>query len=235
MLSYRKAVEAGANGLELDVHMTRDNVVVLLHDDLLDRTTTGHGFVWNRDYQYVKRLKTRKFLRIYRESVPRFDQVLELMMEFPYLQVMVDIKATNPLEIIDQMVADMQRYVGYDFSRQLTFGCWEKRFVRRANSMAPGFATSHISKSLDLSRDEFFDDVDNYSVRYETLVGDDGGDFLSLVRSSSRQPKRTVFVWTVNRITDMQRAISIGVDAILSDSPDICVLVRSQFQARQLI
>jgi hypothetical protein len=102
--------------------------------------------------------------------------------------------------------------------------------VVRANAVAPEFSTSHITRSLDLARDEFFDDVDNYSVRFETL-SNDGGEFMGLVRSSARLPRRTVFVWTVNRIVDMQRAISIGVDAILSDSPDICVSVRSQFES----
>ena len=48
MLAYRKAVEAGADGVELDVQLTKDGEVVVIHDERVDRTTDGQGFV--RDF-----------------------------------------------------------------------------------------------------------------------------------------------------------------------------------------
>ncbi|MFR8333024.1 MAG: glycerophosphodiester phosphodiesterase family protein [Oscillospiraceae bacterium] len=45
MLAFQKAIETGADGIELDVHLTRDGEVVVIHDELVDRTTDGVGFV----------------------------------------------------------------------------------------------------------------------------------------------------------------------------------------------
>ena len=45
MLAFEKAIEAGADGIENDVHLTRDGEVVVIHDERVDRTTDGTGFV----------------------------------------------------------------------------------------------------------------------------------------------------------------------------------------------
>lgn len=50
MLAFQKAVEAGCDEIELDVQLTKDDVVVVLHDERIDRTTDGAGYV--RDYTY---------------------------------------------------------------------------------------------------------------------------------------------------------------------------------------
>lgn len=45
LLAFRKAIETGADGIELDVHLTKDGQVVVIHDERVDRTTNGTGFV----------------------------------------------------------------------------------------------------------------------------------------------------------------------------------------------
>ena len=50
MLAFEKAFEAGADGIENDVHLTKDGVPVIIHDELVDRTTNGKGYV--KDYTY---------------------------------------------------------------------------------------------------------------------------------------------------------------------------------------
>ena len=50
MLAFQKAVEVGCDGIELDVQLTRDGVLVIIHDERIDRTTDGTGSV--KDYTY---------------------------------------------------------------------------------------------------------------------------------------------------------------------------------------
>ena len=52
MLAFMKAVEMGCDGIETDVQMTRDGVLVLIHDERIDRTTNGYGLV--KDYSYAE-------------------------------------------------------------------------------------------------------------------------------------------------------------------------------------
>ena len=50
MLSFQKAAETGCDGIELDVQTTKDGVLVVIHDEAIDRTTDGTGLV--KDYTY---------------------------------------------------------------------------------------------------------------------------------------------------------------------------------------
>ena len=50
MLAFRKAVEAGSDGIELDVQLTKDGTVVIIHDEKVDRTTDGTGDVRNLSF-----------------------------------------------------------------------------------------------------------------------------------------------------------------------------------------
>ena len=64
MLAFDKAVEAGADGIETDVQLTKDLVPVIMHDEMLDRTTDGHGFVGDYTYDELSKLNdsyTAKF------------------------------------------------------------------------------------------------------------------------------------------------------------------------------
>jgi len=56
LLSFRKALEAGADFMELDVHLSRDGHVVVIHDATLNRTTDGKGKVAEKTLEELKRL-----------------------------------------------------------------------------------------------------------------------------------------------------------------------------------
>lgn len=56
MLAFKKAIEAGANGIELDVHLTRDGELVIIHDESLERTTDGFGLVCEKSLAELKAL-----------------------------------------------------------------------------------------------------------------------------------------------------------------------------------
>lgn len=45
MLAFKKAIEAGADGIEFDVHLSKDGELVIIHDEFLDRTSDGEGLV----------------------------------------------------------------------------------------------------------------------------------------------------------------------------------------------
>ena len=50
MLAFQKAVEAGCEGIELDVQLTKDLVPVIMHDEKVDRTTDGSGYIYDLTY-----------------------------------------------------------------------------------------------------------------------------------------------------------------------------------------
>src|SRR5918997_5118102 len=101
--AFRIALEAGAGGLELDVHMTRDGHIVVIHDATVDRTTSGTGAVSEMTLDELRGPDAGYnfspdggLTRPYRgrgTKVPTLGEVLE---EFPGVAVNIDIKAGTP-------------------------------------------------------------------------------------------------------------------------------------------
>ena len=56
MLAFRKAVEAGCDGIEFDVHLSKDGEAVIIHDETVDRTTDGTGLVGEKTFPELKAL-----------------------------------------------------------------------------------------------------------------------------------------------------------------------------------
>lgn len=60
MLAYEKAIETGADGIEFDVHLTKDGELVIIHDETLERTTDGKGLVKDKTLRELKKLNASK-------------------------------------------------------------------------------------------------------------------------------------------------------------------------------
>src|ERR671911_2347933 len=101
--AFRLAVEAGAGGLELDVHMTRDGHIVVIHDATVDRTTSGTGAVSEMTLDELRRLDAGHNFspdggpaRPYRGRDVRVPTLEEVLEEFPAVAVNIEIKAGTP-------------------------------------------------------------------------------------------------------------------------------------------
>ena len=76
---YKQCIDGGIDGIEIDVQMTKDSVIVIMHDDTLDRTTTGTGLVSNYTLEQIKNLKLKSPIGVVtRQKVPTLDEVLDL-------------------------------------------------------------------------------------------------------------------------------------------------------------
>ena len=56
LLAFRKAIEQGVDYLEMDLHLTQDREIVIMHDETLDRTTNGTGFIWDKTLEELRKL-----------------------------------------------------------------------------------------------------------------------------------------------------------------------------------
>ena len=94
MLAFQKALEAGVDQIETDVHMTADGELVLIHDHRLERTTNGTGFVREHTLAEIKALdagshKGAEFAGI---QVPTFRELMELIKDHPTMTLDVELK-----------------------------------------------------------------------------------------------------------------------------------------------
>jgi len=83
MAAFQKALEEKAEGLEIDVHLTRDGEMVVLHDEWVDRTTDGSGWVRDFALEELKRLDNGRWFssRFEGQRIPTLDEVLEWILD----------------------------------------------------------------------------------------------------------------------------------------------------------
>jgi len=228
MEAFRIAVEAGAGGLELDVHLTRDGHVVVIHDPTVDRTTRGAGVVSEMTIDELRGFdagcdfspdggRTRPY-RGRGVRVPTLQEVLE---EFPGTAVNIDIKAAYPgveaavLEVLQEANAQGRALV------VSTPHAIVKRFREISGGrVSTGASRWEIGVFYVLSR-----------LRLERLLNP-AYDALQVplrhrgipvvtprfVRAAHARGVR-VDVWTINRSDEMRRLLDLGVDVIMTDRP----------------
>lgn len=78
--AFQKAVEMGADGIELDVQMTKDSELVVIHDETIDRVSNGKGWVKDYTYEELKKINFNKtHLEYTKEEIPTLEQVYRLI------------------------------------------------------------------------------------------------------------------------------------------------------------
>jgi glycerophosphoryl diester phosphodiesterase len=111
MISFQEAERVGADGIEIDIQFSKDNHIVVIHDETIDRTTNGKGFVKNYTLQELKRFNasfsfTSKWGK---SSVPTLEEVLQWM-KGNSIRLIIELKNTRfPYPGMEEKAIDMVR------------------------------------------------------------------------------------------------------------------------------
>ncbi|MEU5695275.1 glycerophosphodiester phosphodiesterase family protein [Actinosynnema sp. NPDC020468] len=212
LAAFRRAAAEGFAYLETDVHATSDGVVVVHHDETLDRTTDGHGPVAGQPWSVVSRAKVGG-----REPVARLEDLLE---ELPDALVNVDVKADSAVG----PVLEVLRRTG-STGRVCLASFSDRRLARLRAAAGPGLLTSMgprnagalwASGRVPPLRLPVHGAVAQVPVRQGRLVVVDG----RFVRAAHRRGVE-VHVWTVDAPAEMAALLDLGVDGLVTDRPDL--------------
>lgn len=227
MLSLQKAAEAGVDALEIDVHMTADGHVVVIHDDTIDRTTSGQGRV---SAMTLAELQSHdagyRFTPDGGQTFPFRGQGLvvptlaEVFTAFPNLWINIDLKQHDSQIIMpfvrllhEQAVLDRVVVGSFDGATLAAFrqACPQvptaasEAEVRRLVILSKlGLGRFYWGQAQMLQIPEFHGRIRLITPRF--------------VRDAHRH-NVAVHVWTVNETEAMARLIALGVDGIVSDYP----------------
>ena len=77
--AFQDCIDEGLDGIEVDLQMTKDGVLVIMHDDTLDRTTTGSGKVADHTMDELRKLNLLTPIGVKtRQKIPTFEEILRL-------------------------------------------------------------------------------------------------------------------------------------------------------------
>ncbi len=114
MAAFRKAVEVGSHGIECDAQMSKDGKLVVCHDELLNRTTNGKGFIKDMNYDAIKALDAGSWFDpgFAGERIPLLEELLELV-KSSGIYLNIELKTGVVLyEGIEDRVVEMVRSYG---------------------------------------------------------------------------------------------------------------------------
>jgi len=224
LLAFRESLALGVDALELDLHMTADGEIVVLHDPTLERTTTARGRV--RDLKLAElagvRLKTRDGA-VTDERIPTFAQVLDLA-ALAAVELLPEIKVDanrQRYDGIEEKVLALVRARG--LQARTTIQAFQVETIRGLRELEPKARTMLLVARGDVERDR---------ARPAEAVGrarDLGATDLGMnhrlidadVMAAARAAGVRVSAWTVNEEADVRRMVDLGVDVVMSDRPDV--------------
>ena len=227
LAAFRRAVELGADGVELDVQLSADGAVVVIHDFTVDKTTDGTGRVADKTLAELKSLDAGgKFSPQFAgERIPTLAEVFEAT--DGKLLVNVELKAPDKSwnTALVAPVLDIVRRHG--MQARVLFSSFNRHVLRAMKQLAPDIPAGLLYEpsSLAHARRAWLDPFVPHEARhphYSMLTG-------PIVGWCHAHGLR-VNTWTVDDPAEMRRHIAAGVDSIITNKPDV---LKGVLQARQ--
>lgn len=213
-LAFEKAIEAGADMIEMDCQLSKDGHVVVFHDERLDRTAKVKGYVKGKTLKQLKKLDAGAwFKRSFKgEKILTLEEVLEIVAG--KVELNLDIKAVpkGPLGIEIKILFILSHY---DYLERTILSSFDYHSLRRVRELAPDIRIGAL---------------------YGTGIKDNPFQVAREVNASSLHVQRELatphfleqaaqlglksFVWTVNEVKEMEKFLALGVNGLISDFPE---------------
>lgn len=232
MCAFKAAIEKGrAHAIETDIHLTKDDVVVLSHDPDLKRCFGRTERIIDCDWQFISQLRT---LRAPHDPMPRLQDLLEYMSQ-PALQdkwILLDIKLDNNAENVMRLIAKTLKSVdpgAVPWHKRVVLGIWAAKYLTLCVDHLPGYPVAYIGFSTCYARQ--FLKVSNvgFNMFAKTLFGPIGKRFINDVQKAGRP----LYLWTVNEPNVMKWSIVKGVDGVITDDPKLYNEVCEEFDVEK--
>jgi glycerophosphoryl diester phosphodiesterase len=238
LVAFDHGLSCGADGLELDVHLSRDGLVVVHHDDTLERTTGDAGRIGDRTADELSRVDAGFTFRApdagdngfpYRGQgigIPRLSEVLS---RYASTRFIIELKTSDP-ELAHRTIDEIRAASALD---RVTLGSFYWRVLNAARAYEPRIPTgaSQEETRWALYRSWMRWPLGRTAYREFQVPERMGVNTIVTPRfiAHAHRAGLPVKIWTVNTEPDIRRLLGWDADAIISDRPDIAVPVARQF------
>ena len=200
LLSFEKAIDLNVDGIELDVHLSADETLVVSHDETIDRTTDGKGFVINFTSSQLKEFK-----------IPTLIEVLELVNQKCFINI--ELKGIGSAKFVNELVTH------YILDKKWTYtgfliSSFDWKMLKEIRLLNPKIRIGVLTEQNIEEALAFAKNIKAFSIHphYELLSKEN----VFLMQENGFK----VYPWTVNSKEDIQKIKSFNVNGIISDFPD---------------
>ena len=196
MLAFEKAIEAGADGIENDVHLTKDGVLVIIHDERVDRTTNGVGWVKDFTYEELAKLDASYTFKEYGfQHIPTLREYMELVKDKDIITNIELKTGVFEYEGIEKKVYDMIQE--YGLKDKMIISSFNHFSILRMKAIDPTIKCGLLEESWLINAGAYAAStgVECYHLEINT--------------------------WTVNEKEEIEEMFERGVDSVIGNYPDI--------------
>lgn len=217
MLSFRKAAETGCDAVELDVQMTKDGVVVVIHDETVDRTTDGSGAVRDYTFEELRKLNAAKLFpdKASFEPVPSFEEYCRWASE-QGIDTNIEIKTgIYYYEGIEEKIAGI---IGkYHLQDRVMFSSFNHVSLLKIRRIFPQAICGALVGEEGIGNAGYYCASSGFLYYHPDVAGLSGKTV-----EECRKAGVGINAWTINDMGDMERLREWDCAGVITNYPEVC-------------
>ena len=214
--AYKLAIEQGADGVELDVHLSRDGELVVIHDERVDRTTNGQGFVKDMTLAELKALDASNGKRGYENArIPTLEEVYGLFAGTRHI-INVEIK-TDIMDYpgICQKLLELEDRMG--MNGRVIYSSFNHYTINELKRLRPEAKVGLLYLSIIDSPWDYAKRLGAAALHPHFITLSKTPDMAAKCRENGVE----INVWTVDDPSWIKRLGEMGVTSVITDRPDL--------------
>jgi glycerophosphoryl diester phosphodiesterase len=200
LASFKKALELQVDGIELDVHLSSDGAIMVIHDETIDRTTNGKGF--------VNQFTSSKLIEL---GIPTLIEVLDLANQKCFINI--ELKGIGTVKPVVELIENYILEKNWKYTDFLV-SAFDWTMLEEVQFLNPKIRIGVLTEESVEEALAFAKKIKAYSIHpnYRLLTKEN----VALIPENGFE----VYTWTVNSKEDIQKIKSFKVNGIISDFPD---------------
>lgn len=223
LASFREAVRVGSDGIELDVHLTKDGHLVVIHDETVDRTTNGTGEIRTLTLAEIKAMDAGSWFhnKYAGEKIPTLEEVLLLLTELGFNgQLNIELK-TDVIQYKGLVEKCLALQSAKDWPFAIVYSSFNPYTLVELKEANPSQEIGLLFESKEWAdKGDAMLEKESYHPDLKLL------DW-AIEWNRNQLPLR---VWTVNEDTDINRCFELQIEAIFTDYPEKALQLKENYE-----
>jgi glycerophosphoryl diester phosphodiesterase len=223
LAAMQLAIDIGVDWIELDVRQTLDRVLVCVHDETLNRTTTGKGHVITLNYKKIKQFDAGSWFspEFSEERIPSLNEVLKLING--QCKLLIEVKGTQLLQykIAENLLTLIKKH---NAEKWVVIQSFNSDFLKKAYRLNPALKFNNLvnysPSNMPIYIDRRIKLGNIFRLNYSEAVNPNYKKVTKKLIEKVKKHNRKIFCWTVDDPDEMQRLIELGVDGIITNFPN---------------
>lgn len=217
MLSFQKAVEAGCDEIELDVQLTKDDVLVIIHDETIDRVSDGTGAIKDFTFQELRKFNVKGEYgdKFGFNPIPSFEEYLEWVKDQP-VTTNIELKTGKYYykELEEKVIAMLKKY---GLLHKVMFSSFNHLSLIKCKELAPEVECGALLLKKGLGNVGYYTSKFHFECYHPDIEG-----LTDEIVKNCNDYGIKLNVWTVNTVEDLEKLYRWNCNGVITNFPDMC-------------